>query len=86
MRGTSNSEKRMNLALVVDNEAVEESRLERWLGEPVKVLILSTNVFLVNKKNYPVLPRTVQNTVKRFFPMRCQFIIEGRGGTGHDVR
>ena len=52
----------------------------RWLGEPVKCLILQTSFFLVNKKGYPVLPRALQNMVRQFYPLRVQFIIEGKGG------
>ena len=51
----------------------------RWLGEPVKCLILQTSFFLVNKKGYPVLPRALQNMVRQFYPLRVQFIIEGKG-------
>ena len=54
--------------------------LFRWLGEPVKCLILQTSFFLVNKKGYPVLPRALQNMVRQFYPLRVQFIIEGKGG------
>ena len=55
-------------------------KIFRWLGEPVKCLILQTSFFLVNKKGYPVLPRALQNMVRQFYPLRVQFIIEGKGG------
>ena len=32
-----------------------------------------------------MLPRTVQNVVRQFYPLRVQFIIEGRN-MGHDMR
>ncbi len=41
-RGTANTEKRLSLALVLDDKTPEEFRLARWLGEPVKCLIVST--------------------------------------------
>lgn len=31
--------------------------LLRWLGEPVKAIIVPTSIFLTNKKGYPVLSR-----------------------------
>lgn len=84
-RGNANTEKRLNLALSLDEAMADESRLKRWLGEPVKCLILQTSFFLVNKKGYPVLPRALQNMVRQFYPLRVQFIIEGRN-MGHDMR
>lgn len=41
-----------------------EAQFERWAGEPVKVLILNTNAFLINSKGYPVLSKQVQRFVK----------------------
>jgi protein arginine N-methyltransferase 5 len=79
-RGNANTEKRLNLALSLDEAMADEQRLKRWLGEPVKCLILQTRFFLVNKKGYPVLPRALQNMVRQFYPLRVQFIIEGKGG------
>ena len=84
-RGCANTEKRLFLALSLDKELPDELRLERWLGEPVKALILSTGLFLTNKRGCPVLPRAVQAVVKRFIPLKVQYIIEGRS-LGHDMQ
>ena len=73
------------MALVLDKEGPDESKLKRWLGEPVKCLIISTGLFLVNKKGFPVLPRQIQSVIRQFYPLRVQFIIEGRN-FGHDMR
>ena len=84
-RGCANTEKRLFLALSLDKDPPDEMRLERWLGEPVKALILSTNLFLTNKRGCPVLPRVIQTVVKRFIPLKVQYIIEGRN-LGHDMQ
>ena len=84
-RGCANTEKRLFLALSLDKDPPDELRLERWLGEPVKALILSTNLFLTNKRGCPVLPRAVQAVIKRFIPLKVQYIIEGRN-QGHDMQ
>ena len=84
LRGSANTEKRLFLALVLDKDQPDEHVLSRWLGEPVKCLILSTQLFLTNKNGFPVLPRSVQTTIKRFVPMKVQYVIEGRN-IGHDV-
>ena len=83
-RGNANTEKKLNLALVLDQEGVEQHNLKRWLGEPIKCLVLSTRFFLINKKGYPVLPKALQHTLRAFYPLRPQFIIEGRN-MGQDV-
>ena len=84
-RGCANTEKRLFLALSLDKDPPDELRLERWLGEPVKALILSTSLFLTNKRGCPVLPRSVQAVIKRFIPLKVQYIIEGRN-QGHDMQ
>ena len=84
-RGCANTEKRLFLALSLDIDLPDELRLQRWLGEPVKALIISTGLFLTNKRGCPVLPRAVQAVVKRFIPLKVQFIIEGRN-LGHDMQ
>ena len=38
------------LALEVSKELPPDNELDRWLGEPVKVAVLSTNVFILNRK------------------------------------
>ena len=38
----------------------------------------------MNKKGYPVLPKILQNLVKKFYPLRVQFLIEGRN-MGQDM-
>ena len=84
-RGCANTEKRLFLALSLDKGIPDEDRLERWLGEPVKALIISTSLFLTNKRGCPVLPRSVQAVIKRFIPLKVQYIIEGRN-LGHDMQ
>ena len=73
------------MALSLDKGTPDEDRLERWLGEPVKALIISTSLFLTNKRGCPVLPRSVQAVIKRFIPLKVQYIIEGRN-LGHDMQ
>lgn len=84
-RSCADTDKKLNLALVVGREEMDEKRLQRWLGEPVRCLVLPTSIFLANKRGFPVLPRVVQATLRPFIGQRVQFLIEGRN-MGHDVR
>ena len=42
LRATANTEKKLYVALVVSREAPEPHVIDRWLGEPVKSLVLNT--------------------------------------------
>lgn len=48
----------------------------RWLGEPVKALVVPTSVFTTNKRGYPVLSKAHQDVIIQFFKLHVQV---GRG-------
>ena len=50
----------------------------------VQLDIADFSIFVTNKKGYPVLPRTVQQVVRRFLHLDVQVILEGRSH-GHDM-
>ncbi|XP_040572050.1 protein arginine N-methyltransferase 5 [Lepeophtheirus salmonis] len=79
-RGSCNHDRRVFLALELSTNDQEMSShiLNRWLGEPVKALILNTSLFLTNKKGYPVLPRCIQKLMRHFFSLDVQCVLEGR--------
>jgi len=47
----------------------------RWCGEPVRAVILPTDIFLVNPKGYPVLPKRFKTLLLRLFRNKVQVII-----------
>ncbi|KAL6062042.1 Protein arginine N-methyltransferase 5, variant 2 [Balamuthia mandrillaris] len=53
------------------------SKLKRWFGEPVKAIILPTNVFLTNKMGYPTLSKNHQQFLCAMFRHKVQVIIRG---------
>ncbi|KAL6261469.1 hypothetical protein P5V15_006559 [Pogonomyrmex californicus] len=69
--------KRLGVALIVSHDLPEEDEIDRWLGEPVRCLILPTTLFLTNKKGYPVLSKAHQALVKKFAALEVQFILTG---------
>lgn len=69
--------KRLGVALIVSHDVPEMEEIDRWLGEPVKCLILPTTLFLTNKKGYPVLSKAHQAIVKKFATLEVQFILTG---------
>ncbi|XP_032666886.1 protein arginine N-methyltransferase 5 isoform X2 [Odontomachus brunneus] len=69
--------RKLGVALIVSHDLPEPAEIDRWLGEPVKCLILPTTIFLTNKKGYPVLSKAHQALVKRFGTLEIQFILTG---------
>ena len=59
--------KKISIALEISENLPSSAAIDRWCGEPVKAAILSTSIFLTNKKGYPVLSRAHQLLLKRLF-------------------
>lgn len=70
-------DKRIGLVLEMTSDLPSNEEIMRWLGEPVKCLIISTSVFLTNKKGFPVLSKAHQAVLKAFAGINVQVIISG---------
>eukprot|EP00735_Rhodelphis_limneticus_P001355 TRINITY_DN11955_c0_g1::TRINITY_DN11955_c0_g1_i1::g.16917::m.16917 TRINITY_DN11955_c0_g1::TRINITY_DN11955_c0_g1_i1::g.16917 ORF type:complete len:612 (-),score=151.45,sp/Q8GWT4/ANM15_ARATH/47.78/0.0,PRMT5/PF05185.11/1.9e-169,Methyltransf_26/PF13659.1/0.065,Met_10/PF02475.11/0.049,Methyltransf_20/PF12147.3/0.093 TRINITY_DN11955_c0_g1_i1:440-2275(-) len=66
------------VALELTSDLPSQAAVERWLGEPVKAVIVPTSIFLTNKKGYPTLSRRHQEVMGEFFRYKIQVIISGR--------
>jgi len=71
---------RIKLALEIGAELPSDEELNRWLGEPVAALIIQSNIFITNKKGYPVLSKRHQEFIKKMFNIGCQIVISGELG------
>ncbi|XP_071091635.1 protein arginine N-methyltransferase 5-like isoform X2 [Haliotis cracherodii] len=69
--------KRLGVCLEMTADLPCESVLERWLSEPIKTVTISTNLFLTNKKGYPVLSKAHQGFLRRLFRLDAQLILTG---------
>ncbi|XP_065886445.1 protein arginine N-methyltransferase 5-like isoform X2 [Dysidea avara] len=76
-RSLCDNHKMLGLALEVSKDLPPENELDRWLGEPIKVGILSTDIFLLNKKGYPVLPKAHQVFITKLFKLNIQLVLTG---------
>ncbi|KAL1117457.1 hypothetical protein AAG570_004783 [Ranatra chinensis] len=72
-----NSDKKVGVALELSADLPDEPVISRWLGEPLKSLVLHTSLFLTNRKGYPVLSQAHQSIIKRFAHLNLQVIITG---------
>lgn len=78
----------LGIALELTQDLPARGVLERWVAEPVRVVLLSTSSYVTNKVGYPVLSRRHQDFIKMMFTMRPFFALTGRahkvkGGEGY---
>jgi protein arginine N-methyltransferase 5 len=67
----------LGVLLELTSDVPEEQAMARWMGEPVRGLSVSTDVFLTNKMGQPVLCKAHQRIFKRFMPYRTQAVVHG---------
>jgi len=72
-----NSDKRCLLLLEVGADLPSREELLRWLGEPIKAILLPTSLFLTNKKGYPVLSQAHQSFLKMCADQNIHMVVTG---------
>ncbi|XP_031846759.1 protein arginine N-methyltransferase 5 [Nomia melanderi] len=70
-------DRKIGIALIVSHDLPEQEEIDRWLGEPVKCLIVPTTLFITNRKGYPVLSKAHQTLIKKFSMLEVQFVLTG---------
>ncbi|XP_063627348.1 protein arginine N-methyltransferase 5 [Cydia splendana] len=70
-------DKRAGVVLELSADLPPEEIVKRWLGEPVKAVILPTNIFHNNKKGYPVLSRAHQQVLISLVEREAQVVVCG---------
>ncbi|CAF4818056.1 unnamed protein product, partial [Rotaria sp. Silwood2] len=63
----------LELSADIPSEQVQK----RWLGEPVRAVILPTKIFTTNAKGFPVLSPAHQLFIIKLIKLKVQFIIKG---------
>jgi hypothetical protein len=59
--------------------------LRRWMGEPLKAVIVPINAFTTNKRGYPTLSKRHQEFVKACFEHNVQVILTSAPAIGEDA-
>lgn len=67
----------LGIVLEIPNDLPNESVISRWFSEPVVCLLIDTQLFLTNSKGYPVLPKSHQYIISRFFKLNVQIVLTG---------
>lgn len=71
-----NSRLQVALELTADLPSTDRE-LERWFAEPVRAVIVPTDVFVTNKEGFPVLSKRHRQVLLTFFKYRVQVILQG---------
>ena len=78
IRNLCDYHRKLNPVLELNSKVIQDDDvIKRWLGEPLKAVIIPTHVFLTNKKGYPVLSKEFQVVLGKFIKLGVQFIISG---------
>lgn len=68
---------RITVALELSADLPSQTELLRWYGEPVKIVIIPVDIFVMNKNNFPVLGLAHKNVVLKFLAYTdCRFAIK----------
>ncbi|XP_054276086.1 protein arginine N-methyltransferase 5-like [Macrosteles quadrilineatus] len=70
-------DKKINAVLEMTTDLPSDEEIARWLGEPVKCIVISTSVFMTNKKGFPVLTKAHQAVLRAFSAVNVQVVISG---------
>ncbi|VDQ04408.1 unnamed protein product [Trichobilharzia regenti] len=57
----------LGVVLELPKDLPDELVISRWFSEPIVCLLVHTDLFLTNAKGYPVLPKSHQRVIHRFF-------------------
>ncbi|XP_049887187.1 protein arginine N-methyltransferase 5 [Pectinophora gossypiella] len=70
-------DKRAGVVLELSADLPSEEIVQRWLGEPIKAVIVPTSIFHNNKKGFPVLSKAHQHVVVSMVERDAQVIVSG---------
>ncbi|XP_055638764.1 protein arginine N-methyltransferase 5 [Toxorhynchites rutilus septentrionalis] len=76
-RSYADFDSHIKIALEFTADIPKRKEIYRWLGEPVDAIVISSNIFLTNSKNYPVLSKAHQELLVLFHRiLGCHFILK----------
>lgn len=69
---------KVSVALEITADLPSAEHLKRWLGEPVKAVIIPTDIFLTNRHGYPALSQRHQSLLFELFRFNIQYYLSGK--------
>ena len=58
---------KLGVALELTADLPSDACIERWMSEPIKMVVIPTSLFLTNKNGFPVLSKVHQALVQKLF-------------------
>ncbi|ORX87190.1 Skb1 methyltransferase [Basidiobolus meristosporus CBS 931.73] len=77
LRTLCNHNSSLGITLELTEVLPEDEILQRWLSEPIRAVIVPTNIFTMNAKGYPVLSKKHQHFINQLFRFNPYFILAG---------
>eukprot|EP00124_Ichthyophonus_hoferi_P000328 Ihof_evm24s11 gene=Ihof_evmTU24s11 len=68
------------VALELTPDLPSDEVLDRWLGEPVKAVLVPASLYLTNGKGFPVLSKKHQQFLKKLMKFNPQLVLTGEPG------
>eukprot|EP00884_Botryococcus_braunii_P016344 jgi/Botrbrau1/3393/Bobra.0337s0034.1 len=68
---------KLGVVLEVPESLPDALYVQRWVGEPVRALLLPTTLFMTNKRGFPTLSKAHQQFLLDFFNLGVQIILSG---------
>jgi protein arginine N-methyltransferase 5 len=76
---------KIQVALELTGDLSSHEELQRWLGEPIKAVILPTDIFLTNRKGFPTLSQMHQRFLLKLFQFqKIQYFFKGKARHCHE--
>ena len=68
----------LSVMIVLGSDLPDRRIIDRFFGEKIYAVQLSTNAFLSNAKGFPVLSKVHQQICKQFMRVQTRFVLQPR--------
>ena len=88
LRAACEGHPQLGVCLHVGASLPSDGELARWIGEPVRAIVVAEDAFTTNKRRFPVLPKRHQEFLTSMLRRNVQVVLRAAGGDGDrlDVR
>ena len=85
LRAACEGHPQLGVCLHVGASLPGDDALARWIGEPVRAIVVAEDAFTTNKRGFPVLPKRHQAFLQAMLQRNVQVVLRATGGDGEVV-
>ena len=85
LRAACEGHPQLGVCLHVGASLPGDDALARWIGEPVRAIVVAEDAFTTNKRGFPVLPKRHQAFLTSMLRRNVQVVLRATGGDGEVV-